>query len=248
MRTRVMLAIVAIGALLAPADLSAQRIPLPGIKRPGRPAELPPQPTPIARQLQYRRWRLSIESYPLLSFVQAPGLTANRALPTFTTFGTGTRADYLLNRNISATFDLTASIFGGPAQTYTAEFGTRLHPEWAERRLHPFIDLRGAYLAAYDSRIGNSDVPFVDPSLPGQTVIRYSTGFGAIGGIGVEYPFTARWSLTSAASVLEARMRPRDFDAPAGLAPFRLTSFRYTVGIRYTPIRIVQSTIGTDIR
>ena len=253
MRTpRVILALVAsvaTGALLSPADLSAQRLPLPGItKRPGRPADLPPQPTPIARELQYRRWRLSVESYPLVSFVQAPGLSFNHAMPSFATFGTGTRADYLLTRNISATYDMTASIVGGPAHTYSGELGTRLHPEWAEHRLHPYVDLRAAYLVAYDSRLGTSAYPFTDPFVSDQTVVRYSRGFGAVGGVGVEYPFTARWSLTTAGSVFNGRMRAHDFDAPSGLGSFRLTSFRYTLGVRYTPIRIVQSALGTDIR
>src|SRR5204863_954391 len=96
---------------------------------PGRPADLPPQPEPIAREIAYRRWRLSVESYPMVSRVESPGLSGVRALPAWTTFGTGTRAEYLLMRNVSATLDMTSSFLGGPAITNTVELGTRLHPE-----------------------------------------------------------------------------------------------------------------------
>src|SRR6184192_3328783 len=80
-------AIVAIAGLL-PAGLSAQRIPLPGtivMRGPARPADLPPQPAPIARDLAHRRLRLSVESYPLISLVQAPASNGIGPMTSWTT-------------------------------------------------------------------------------------------------------------------------------------------------------------------
>src|SRR5690349_16055194 len=95
-------AVVAASVVLLPlpADAGAQRIPIPIIgRRAPRPADLPPQPGAIAREQSYRRWRLSTETYPLVSYVQAPGLSGVRAMSSWATFGMGQRADYLLTRN-----------------------------------------------------------------------------------------------------------------------------------------------------
>lgn len=246
-------AVVAASVLFLPLPVvaNAQRIPLPVIgRRAPRPAELPPQPGAIARELQYRRWRLSVESYPLVSYVQSPGLSGIKALSSWATFGTGTRADYLLNRNFSATLDFTSSFLGGPAITNTAELGTRIHPEWAEHKLYPFVDLRVAYITTYDRSLGGYDDPsyFINTQTPPNGyVVRYSNGFGAIGGGGVEYSLTQRWSLTSAMAVLTTRLTPRDFSS-SGVVPsgIPMTSVRFTFGVRYNPIRIVRP--GTDIR
>jgi len=242
-------AVVAIAALALPAALSAQRIPLPiGRRGGGVDRELPPQPGPIARELAYKRWRLSFESYPLVSYISSPGLAGGKAMPSFMTLGTGTRADYLLTRNISATMDMTSSFIGGPAITNTAELGTRFHPQWAEHRLFPYADLRVAYLSAYDRRLAMYGGGIIDPTIPGRTVVRYSTGFGASAGAGAEYSLTARWSIFSGASLLHTRLRAEDFETTPANMHFGLTALRYTIGIHYNPIRIIQSPIGTDVR
>ena len=242
--------VVAATALLLPAVADAQRIPLPGVTRrgPGRPADLPPEPGAIARETAYRRWRLSVESYPLLSFVDAAPLAGGKAAPWYTTFGTGTRADYLLTRNLSATLDLTSSYLGGPAITNTAEIGARLHPEWAEHRLYPFVDVRVGYVAAYERGLGAYGDPFNTQIPQNGYTVHYSNGFGVIGGTGLEYALTPRWSLTTAGSVMQSRMVARDFTATQQLANprFDMTSLRFTVGVRYNPVRTIRQ--GPNIR
>ena len=244
-------AVVAASVLLLPlpAVASAQRIPLPVIgRRAPRPAELPPQPGAIARELQYKRWRLSEESYPFVSYVQAPGLSGAKVMSSWASAGMGQRADYLLTRNFSATLDFTSSFLGGPAITNTTELGTRIHPEWAEHKLYPFVDLRVAYITTYARGLAGYEDPFyLNTPTPNGYVVRYSRGFGAIGGGGLEYALTPRWSLTSAMAVLTTRLSPRDF-ATTGVVPGRIpmTSVRFAFGVRYNPIRIIRA--GTDIR
>src|SRR5687767_9207153 len=110
-------AVLAIVSLLLPVELSAQRLPLPGTGRrgPARPAPLPPQAEPIARNLAYKRLRLSVEAYPLISYVRSPGSAGGGPVVDWTSLGSGTRADYRLNRHASITLDLTSSFAGGPA-------------------------------------------------------------------------------------------------------------------------------------
>ena len=244
-------AVVAASVMLLPlpAAASAQRIPLPVIgRRAPRPADLPPQPGAIVRETEYRRWRLSTETYPLVSYVQAPGLSGVRALSSWATFGVGQRADYLLTRNFSGTLDFTSSFLGGPAITSTAELGARVHPEWAEHKLYPFVDLRVAYITTYDRGLSGYNDPFAyNLNAPNGYAVRYARGFGMVGGGGLEYSLTPRWSLTSALSVLDTRLSPRDFTT-TGVVPsaIQMTSLRFTAGVRYNPVRIIRS--GTDIR
>src|SRR5688500_10408032 len=146
-------AAVAIVALLLPVELSAQRLPLPGTGRrgPARPAPLPPQAEPIARNLAYKRLRLSAESYPLISYVRSSGHHGSDGGSVWTSFGLGTRADYRLTRHRSATLDLTSAFAGGPADVHTAELGTRLGSERSGRTLYRFVDLRVGYTSSYST-------------------------------------------------------------------------------------------------
>src|SRR5258705_6675016 len=64
---------------LLPVVLDAQILGRPrvGGRGPTGPQPLPPQPGPIARQNAFRRLRISVESYPLLSYTMAPPISNN---------------------------------------------------------------------------------------------------------------------------------------------------------------------------
>ena len=239
-------AVVAIVLLLLPAALSAQRIPrsVTGRRGPTRPAPLPPQPGPIARELAYKRSHLSVESYPMFSYVQSPGFGGDGRSSWSSSFGAGTRADYRLTRNVSATLDMTSSFLGSPELTQTAELGTRLRPERNERRVYPFLDVRLGYIAAFNRGLGAViDDGFGAPPSPGTIGARYSRGFGAVAGVGMEYALTRSFSLTTAGSVLRSRMTAAGFQGPEPVNPrYSMTSFRYTLGLRYNPVRLVGPT------
>ena len=238
-------AVVAIVALLLPAGLSAQRVPLPRIgRRAPAPAPLPPQPPVIAQELAYRRLRLAVESYPMVSFVQSPGFAAGGQTSTWTTFGMGTRADYRLTATFSATLDMTSSFLGGPALMQTAEVGTRFRPEWSERRMYPFLDLRVGYISAYNRFLGTiGDVYDSYPITEYDSGVRYSRGFGAIGGVGMEYLLTRRFSLTTAATLTRNQMRAYGLQVSENDRDrsFAMTSFRYTLGIKFNPVRVIRA-------
>ena len=239
MRIRV---VVAFLSLLLPAALSAQRLPLPGTRRP-RPAEpvpLGPQPEPIARAVAYQRLRISVESYPVISYVQTSGFATGGA-SSWTTLGAATRAEYRLTPFNSATLDLTSSFAGGPVYLHTAELGTRIHRERSESGLDPFVDLRVGYLAANDRGLDSfGNDPFGVPATNGGYRARYSRGWGGIVGAGAEYGLTRTLSLTTALLATRFRLTSHDFlSASPTDASFTLTSLRYTLGFRYNPVRTV---------
>ena len=233
-------AVVTVGLLLLPAIASAQRVPLPRIggTRPGQPVPLSPQPEAIARAIAYRRLNLSVESYPLISYIDAPGL-ASDGRSAWTSFGAGTRASYRLTPHVAATMDLTSSLVGSPLTVQTVELGTRLGPERSEQSWYPFIDIRAGYVAAYNSGLGS----FVDnPYTPtaGAYGVRYSHGFGGVAGVGMEYALTNTFSVISGASVLRSHMTSHDFIGASNVVPsFALTSYRLNLALRYSPVRMV---------
>jgi hypothetical protein len=174
----------------------------------------------------------------MVSYFQTSGLSSAGAASAWTTVGTGTRADYLLNRHMSATLDMTSSFVGGPIIVNTVELGMRVHPEWAEHRLFPYFDFRGGYLTSYDKGLTAVD-GFVDPVAEGIGGPRYSRGVGGVGGGGFEYSLTRTWSLMTEAMVVSSRMRTDDFNTPA--RSFTMTGIRYMLGVKYNPVRIIRA-------
>lgn len=228
--------LVVTALLLAPAALSAQRITLPiGRRGPAEPQPLPPQPTPVAMQLAYTRSHLSFETYPMVSFNSAPGLAGPGRAGSWASLGMGTHADYRLTRFMSATMDLTSSLFGGPARTQTAEVGTRFNKARGEGRWYPYLDLRVGYVASYLSTGSTGDV-FVDPSTQ-LYFSNYSHGFGGVAGAGMEYTLNNAFSLVTAASFLRADLTQHSLESSVpGDRNYTLTSLRYTIGLRLNPV------------
>ena len=216
--------------VLAPSALSAQLIPVRiGRRGPAQPQPLPPQPTPVALQLAYTRSHLSFETYPMVSFTSVPGFAPGRA-GSWASIGVGTHADYRLARFMTATMDLTSSLFGGPALMQTAEVGARFNRARGGGRWYPYFDLRAGYLASYlNSGAVNGDVY----TLPTYND-RYSHGFAAIAGAGFEYALTSAMSLTTGASLLSGGLTLESSSATDQY--FTITSLRYTLGLRFNPV------------
>ena len=235
-------AVVAIVLLFLPGESSAQRLRLPGVGRRPRPTELPPQAPGIARELSYRRLPLSIESYPLYSRVEASGFIAEGVHSSWSSLGGGTRADYRIKGHLSATLDMTSSFMGGPTVMETVELGTRLGSQRGEHRLYPFVDVRYGYAYAYHSYFQPLGDPFgaSTPQSAGYAS-RYSHGFGGVGGAGMEFTLTQTLSVTTAASMMRSDMTAHDFRSTTPTRDqYRMTSYRYMLGIKYNPVRLIQ--------
>lgn len=229
--------------LIAPAALSAQ-IRLPRGTRGGAPptaAPLPPEAPIVAKALAYKRSRWSGEAYTLINTFQVPD---GAGVTTYTSFGSGTRADYRYSDHFSATIDLTASALGSPTISESAEIGTRFRPGSLDRRLRTYVDARAQFVHLYDT-----------PNLPSPSVAivggvgqtsqlvagqRYSRGFGGIAGAGFEFAFTNSLALTSELLAMRDRMTMYRFNNPTEVplaSHYWMTSFRYTVGFKYNRVR-----------
>jgi hypothetical protein len=232
-------------ALFLPSAIFAQaRTPRIGGARPGQPVPLGTQPEVVARAIAIQRSHYSVETYPLISRVQAPGYSAGRPISGWTSFGSGTRLDYRLTRLLSWTVDLTSSYLGGPATFETAELGTRIRPENWEYRLRPFADVRlgfehssGQYSSPVDLGIG-----------PASTLAmgsRYSRGFGGVAGAGLEYSLTNTFALTTAVSAMRSNMTSYRYvgvPGPTSGDSYRMTTYRLAVGLKYNAVHEVHST------
>jgi hypothetical protein len=238
-------AVVAIVSLLLPAASSAQRLPVPGTagrRGPAQPVPLSPQPEPIARAVEYQRWNLSVESYPQFAYFRAPGISSD-GTSSWASLGAGTRAEYRLMPFVSATMDFTSSLLGGPAIVSTAELGARIRPERSERRIYPFVDARAGYIVASSRELTSAgEDPFGNLAIPGANGSRYSRGFGGVAGAGLEYDLSRTFSLTTTASVLRTRLTSHQIQGAQPIdASFAMTAVRYTIGLRYNPIRVLKS-------
>jgi len=234
MRTAVVLTLLA-----APAMLSAQRVPPPRLngRGPTGPTELPPQIAPVARAVAIQRSRASFESYPMVSYIDAPGYGPS-ALSHWTSFGAGSRMDFRVRRNLSATLDITSSLYGGPAYTQTAELGTRISPMRNERRVYPFFDVRAAYMTAFR---GNGTT-YIDPyGYSAFYSAQFSEGYGGVAGGGAEYTLTRSFSLVSSASVLRSSMTAYNVQGTYSRTHFMLTSYRWVVALRYNAVHVLST-------
>jgi hypothetical protein len=232
-------ALFAIAILLLPSAVSAQRIPIPTRRGPARPTPLPPQPPTITRELGYRRLPYSIETYPLISRVVSPGFV--NGTPSWMSGGLGTHADLKVTPVVSVTLDITSSFLGGPIASQTAEFGTRLRPRYSESRLYPFVDARVGYVYAYHNQFRPLYDPYMSPMSDGFGYVgRYSQGIGAIAGGGVDFALTRRFFLTTGAAVTRSHMWVQGFqNVTPDRNTFGMTSYRFTLGVRYNPVRVL---------
>ena len=229
---------VALIALVAlPLGLSAQvtRLPRPSERTPTTPAQPPSKEIPeVARALSYHRSRWSGEAYGMISAVRVPVVAGG--ITSYTTYGTGSRADYRITDQLSATADMTYSPLGGFASTQTAEVGARLSP-WPANSFHPFVDVRGGFMNMSD----RYSLPIGQAGFPTQQYgDRYSRGFGGIAGLGVVYFARPSWALTFEGSATAHSMTTYRLTNAASLPTgtnYNLTSFRFAVGIRYNAVR-----------
>jgi len=247
MRIRTALAFV----LLLPSVSSAQaRRPRIGGTDPGQSVPLSPQPNAVARSQAFVRSRYSIEAYPLISRVIAPSLSGGAA-STWTSAGSGARLDWRSNPYMSFTFDLTSAYLGGQAITATAELGVRIHPEHGESRFRPFGDARIGYEHSGETNNQLQSSLGIGPASEFAARSRYSRGFGAVLGGGVEYGLTNTMALMTGVSAMRSNMAAYQFtgvNLPAGGDRFVMTTYRLTLGLKYNPVYSIKSSANEQTR
>ena len=226
--------------LIFPAAMAAQRTaPVPGTRRPARPVPLSPQPGPIARASAYQRSRVSVETYPIVSYVNAPPFSGANSISQWGGLGAGTRAEYRSTSSLTATLDMTTSVLGGQLSTQTVEAGARFRPVAWDHALRPYVDARVAFLSsggAY-SLSANDVVP-----IGAVNGLQYSRGFGGVVGAGMEYWIARSFALTSGMSVLRSQMTTYRYTGSAFPSDGRymMTTYRLTLGLKFNPVHAIQ--------
>jgi len=242
------LAVIALMAI--PVALSAQRMPRgAGAKRPGR-AEMPEkQPRVVGQALAYTRSRVSFDAYPMISYFRAPGMLTPGHLASWTSGGMASHVDYRIKPRVSASLDMMSTIIGGTPLTASVELGTRFkRNDWAfANRVNPFLDLRGGFTYAYNTYTAPASIVAPGPSSSFSSGGRYSQGFGASVGAGIETFLTQNWSLLTAGGL--ARYQMKTYKVSNGpMMPdgsFPLTSLRLMIGLRYNAVTMISQLANT---
>ena len=104
----------------------------------------------------------------------------------------------------------------------------------------PFLDLRFGYIAAYNTYSFPNDI-YGNPAFVQTNNTGFNDGFGGVAGAGFELALTRRFSLTTAASLMRSDISAHGYNAQIPLKSSRywMSSYRYTLGLRYNPVRLL---------
>jgi hypothetical protein len=235
-------ALVLVASLVPSAALVAQRLPR---RRIGGPGTLGPQPrrSPeapgIARTLSYERSRWSSETY---STVNSFAMPTGAGMVRYTMAGAGTHASYRYSDHFSGTIDMTSALLGSPGNTESVELGSRYTPFPWEQRLRPFFDLRGGFLRMTNT-INAGPALATDLGQPGEfeAATQGSRGLGGVTGAGLEFSLTRMFALETELSMMRSRMTTYDISNPSSIPlsgpAYWMTSYRFVLGFRFSPVR-----------
>lgn len=234
-----------------PAVLGAQtrgRRP-PTVSRPPGPTPLPPQAPVIANQIRYRASRFSMETYPLYSFLQTDRSAVDSGPSSWSTLGAGTRIEWRFRPTLFATADLTTSFLSGQFAQNTIDIGGRYRPVREDYLLRPYFDVRTSWSYTYASYGQNYYAP---PTPGGGPLGSYdsgrssSRGLGALVGTGFDVPVTNSIAVTTGVSLSRYAMSAvRLAGEPLGARyNYHMTAARFTIGLKYNPIRMITGPAG----
>ena len=234
---RLSLALLALS--LPVASLSAQRIGIGTLigrgKTPDRPAEKPPQAPGISDVRLYNRYvlsRFSLQTAPMLSYMQTTGFFAEGVSANFWSFGDATELTFRAAPSLYLSTAFTGSMLGGPFAMSSADIGTRVKP-WTSMRFAPFAEARMSWAQTSNFGIPSSVVPvsFVYRSMYGDFTT--GRGRGATVGIGVDTRLTPRYSIMSTLSHTRYAMEGRDLNGSSRRWDYTNDATRLMVGLRY---------------
>jgi hypothetical protein len=101
----------------------------------------------------------------------------------------------------------------------------------------PFVDLRVGYAETSNGLFGFG---YGAGSGSASSPLMYSHGWGGVVGAGAEYGLTRTFSLTTELLATQSRMTAQEIQGGTVAKPaYTLTTVRYTLGLRYNPVRTV---------
>lgn len=216
------------------ADLAAQVYIPTRTARPDRPAEKPPQAPGIRDVRSYNRYKLtrfSLESTPMISYMQTTGAIAPNIPMDYWSLGDATLISFRAAPSLFVTSAFTASSAGAPFGMNSSEFGLRLKP-WTAPRISIFADARMSYAFTSDFALPSSAVPFAAMYMDAYTDFSTSRGHGALLGLGSETRINARYAVTVSLNYAHYEMRTNQIRNPSSWS-YQNNSTRLNVGVRY---------------
>lgn len=226
-------ATLAVIGLVIPAALAAQ-VMIPTRRGPDRPAEKPPQAPGIHDARSYNRYRLSrfsLESAPVVSYMETTGLIAPGVPGNYWGFGDQTVIGYRTAPSLYLTGAFTAASVGMPFGMNTSDVGLRIKP-WTEPRIAPFVDARMSWAFTSGNGIPSSVVPVMLVYGMTRENIVTGSGRGAVLGLGADTRITARYSLLLTLSRTHYAMSGTSLQK-ANRWSYDNDATRLSVGVRY---------------
>jgi hypothetical protein len=201
---------LALVALTIPAASLAAQVMIPTRGRvPTRPAEKPPQAPGIHDARLYNRYmlsRFSLESTPMLSYMQTTGLVAQGIPQNYWSFGDATLISFRAAPSLFVTSAFTAASLGTPFGVEASDVGLRLKP-WTSPRVAVFADARMSWAFTTDFALPSQAVPIVALYRAGNRDFTTGSGKGGVFGLGTEVRLTDRYSLTTSLTYAHYSMR-----------------------------------------
>jgi len=223
-------------ALAVPAANLAAQIYVPTrTARPDRPAEKPPQAPGIRDVRAYNRYKLSrfsLESTPMISYMQTTGAIAPNIPMDYWSLGDATLISFRAAPSLFVTSAFSASSAGAPFGMNSSEFGVRVKP-WTSPRVSMFGDARVSYAFTSDFALPSSAVPFAAMYMDAYTDFSMSRGKGMLLGLGSETRLNARYSLTVSMNYTHYAMRTNQLYNPSSRWSYENNTTRLNIGVRY---------------
>jgi hypothetical protein len=223
--------LVLLALALPMASLSAQ-IMIGTRRGPDRPAEKPPQAPGIHDVRLYNRYmfsRFSLESSPMLSYMQTTGALVPGVAHDYFAFGDATLISFRAAPSLFVTSAFTASSLGIPFGMNSSDFGIRVKP-WTAPRTSVFADARLSWAYTTDFALPSSAVPIAQIYSTAYTDFRTGRGRGTTLGLGSETRITARYSFTAALNYTHYEMRGRTM---SNEWDYTSNATRLILGVRY---------------
>ena len=226
-------ATLAVIGLVIPAALAAQ-VMIPTRRQPDRPAEKPPQAPGIHDVRSYNRYRFSrfsLESAPMISYMETTGLLAPGLPGDYWGFGDQTLLSFRTAPSLYLTGAFTASSVGMPFGMNSSDVGIRVKP-WTSPRVTPFADARMSWAFTSGNGIPSSVVPVILAYGIARENIITGSGRGAVFGLGADTRLTARYSITTTLSRTHYAMRGTSLEK-ANRWSYANDATRLSIGLRY---------------
>lgn len=228
---------IGLAALAIPAaSLAAQigQVGMPTTRGTPPDREKPPMGRGIHDARLYNRYKLtrfSVESSPMLAYMQTTGMIAEGISGNYWGFGDATVITFRTVPSLYLTTAFTATALGGPVGMNSSEVGLRFQP-WTSPRVAPFAEARMSWAFTSSFPMASVSVPLALGYRFAYNDFASGSGRGMVYGIGADTRISARYSVMTALTYASYDMEGRNLSARTEWG-YRNDASRLLIGLRY---------------